>query len=87
MADFTGHAFIDAPAGITIAADEVAVKFQKRAHNPLFIAAGFENTDMVVPWLGGKRLRLVFGPSRSAFLQTREGNSLHSQDFKDILIV
>jgi transposase len=53
--------FIDATAGVTITEGEVVVKFQKRAHNPLLIAAGFEKTDDVVPWLGNKRLRLVFG--------------------------
>jgi hypothetical protein len=41
--------------------DEIAVQFQKRAHNPLLIAAGFDKADGVVPWLGNKRLRLVFG--------------------------
>jgi len=25
------------------------------------MAAGFANTNVPVPWLGGKRLRLVFG--------------------------
>jgi hypothetical protein len=53
--------FIDASAGITITEDEIVVRFQKRAHNPLLIAAGFDKTDSVVPWLGKKRLRLVFG--------------------------
>lgn len=52
---------IDATADITITEREVAVKFQKRSHNPLLIAAGFDKTDVVIPWLGGKRLRLVFG--------------------------
>jgi hypothetical protein len=37
------------------------VRFQKRAHNPLLVAAGFDKTDVAIPWLGGKRLRLVFG--------------------------
>jgi hypothetical protein len=37
------------------------VRYQKRAHNPLLIAAGFANTEVSVPWLGDKRLRLVFG--------------------------
>jgi hypothetical protein len=37
------------------------VHFQKRAHNPLLIAAGFGNTDVPIPWLGGKRLKLYFG--------------------------
>jgi hypothetical protein len=53
--------FIDASAGVTITEGEVVVKFQRRAHNPLLVAAGFDRTDVVVPWLGAKRLRLVFG--------------------------
>jgi hypothetical protein len=53
--------FIDASAGVSITEGEVVVKFQKRAHNPLLIAAGFDQTDGVVPWLGNRRLRLVFG--------------------------
>ena len=52
---------IDATADITITESRVVVKFQKRAHNPLLIAAGLDRTDVVIPWLGGKRLRLVFG--------------------------
>jgi hypothetical protein len=52
---------IDATADITVEKARVVVKFQKRAHNPLLIAAGFDRTDIVIPWLGGKRLRLVFG--------------------------
>jgi transposase len=52
---------IDATAEITITEGQVVVKFQKRAHNPLLLAAGFDQTDLVIPWLGGKRLRLVFG--------------------------
>jgi hypothetical protein len=53
--------FIDASAGVMITEEQVVVKFQKRAHNPLLVAAGFDKTDVVVSWLGGKRLRLVFG--------------------------
>lgn len=53
--------FIDASAGISIGEHEIVVHFQKRAHNPLLVAAKFEKTDAVVPWLGRKRLRLVFG--------------------------
>ena len=52
---------IDATADITITEAQVVVKFQKRAHNPLLIAGGFDKMDVVIPWLGGKRLRLVFG--------------------------
>ncbi len=53
--------FIDASAGITITAGEIVVKFQRRAHNPLLIATEFDKTDTVIPWLGGKHLKLVFG--------------------------
>jgi len=53
--------FVEASAGVTITGDEIVVRFQKRAHNPLLIAAGFDKTNVAVPWLGGKRLRLVFG--------------------------
>ena len=53
--------FIDAVGLITLSDREIIVQYQKRAHNPLLIAAGFGNTDVAVPWLGDKRLRLVFG--------------------------
>jgi len=52
---------VDATAQVTIAAKEIELRFQKRAHNPLLLAAGFDRTDLPIPWLGGKRLRLVFG--------------------------
>ena len=53
--------FVDATAVVTIGESEVVIRFQKRAHNPLLVAAGFDRTEMVIPWLGGKRRRLVFG--------------------------
>jgi transposase len=53
--------FIDAVGLITLSDHAIIVQYQKRAHNPLLIAAGFGNTDVSVPWLGDKRLRLVFG--------------------------
>jgi hypothetical protein len=52
---------VAASAGVSITEGDVVVRFQKRAHNPLLVAAGFDTTDVAVPWLGGKRLRLVFG--------------------------
>jgi hypothetical protein len=55
------RAFIDAVGLITLTDDEIIVQYQKRAQNPLLIAAGFANTDVSGPWLGDKRLRLVFG--------------------------
>lgn len=52
--------FIDATALIEIDERAVNVSFQRRAHNPLLVAAGFDKTDIRIPWLG-KRLRLLFG--------------------------
>ena len=51
---------VDASARITITDDEILVRFHKRAHNPLLIAAGFADTNVPVTWLGGKTLRLLF---------------------------
>lgn len=53
--------FVDASAMVKISKNELKVHFQKRAHNPLLVRAGFAETEINVPWLGGKRLRLIFG--------------------------
>jgi len=53
--------FINATAQITLGKHDILVRFQKRAHNPLLLAADFAKTNVAIPWLGGKRLRLVFG--------------------------
>jgi hypothetical protein len=53
--------FVDATAKVTVGESEVVIRYQKRAHNPLLVAADFDRTETVIPWLGGKRLRLVFG--------------------------
>jgi hypothetical protein len=51
--------FVDATAQVTLTPDEVLVRFQKRAHNPLLLAAGFDKIDTPIPWLDAKRLRLI----------------------------
>jgi hypothetical protein len=53
--------FVDATAQITISREEILVRFQKRAHNPLLVAADFDKMTPRVAWLAGKRLRLIFG--------------------------
>jgi len=52
---------VDATAQVTLTDQEIEVRFQKRAHNPLLLAAGFDKIDLPIPWLGKKHLRLVFG--------------------------
>ena len=46
---------------LSITAAEMVVHFQKRAHNPLLLAASLDRPSDPIAWLGGKRLRLVFG--------------------------
>jgi hypothetical protein len=53
--------FVDAHATIDIGPQEVTVRFQKRAHNPLLLKAGFQKKHPIIPWLGKKALNLVFG--------------------------
>jgi hypothetical protein len=53
--------FVDATALVTIDEQNIQIRFQKRAHNPYLIGAGFAKTETVIPWLGEKRLSLVFG--------------------------
>ena len=53
--------FINAVANVMITERDIQGRFQKRAHNPLAMAAGFAKTDLPVPWLGNRRLQLLFG--------------------------
>jgi hypothetical protein len=53
--------FVDATAAVSVGENDITVRFQKRAHNPLLIAAGLTRTDAPIPWLGGKRLHFLFG--------------------------
>ena len=53
--------FVDATAAIEIDAKRIHVQFQKRAHNPLLLAAGFDKTNLPIPWLANKRLTITLG--------------------------
>ncbi len=53
--------FIDAHATITLDERTLVVRFQRRAHNPLLVAAGFGRTDVRIPWIGNRRLQFQFG--------------------------
>jgi len=52
---------INATATVTIDQRDIQIHFQKRAHNPFLVAAGFNQTGSRIPWLAGKRLQLTFG--------------------------
>jgi hypothetical protein len=53
--------FIEAQARVTITGNSVQVAFGKRAHSPLLLAASFQDTDVAVPWWGGRKLNISFG--------------------------
>ena len=53
--------FVDATAYISITEKDITIKFQKRAHNPLLLAAGFDKMDLKIPWLENKNFRIILG--------------------------
>ena len=59
-ADHLFRDFVDATAQVTLTEKHLLVRLQKRAHNPLLLAARFEQTRVSIPWLGGKQLRIEF---------------------------
>ena len=60
-ADHLFRDFVKATAHVSVTEKDIAVHFQKRAHNPYLVEAGLERTSVKVSWLGGKRLSLQFG--------------------------
>ena len=53
--------FIDASASVQISEKDICIQFQKRAHNPLLLSAGFAETYEKITWLGNKKLNFIFG--------------------------
>ena len=52
--------FVKAPADITIENDIIDVRIGRRANNPFLLNASYNETDIAVPWLGNRRLRISF---------------------------
>jgi len=50
---------IDMPAQVTIAEDEIRVRFHRRAHLPIVLASGLFRKPVAVPWWNDLPLRLV----------------------------
>jgi hypothetical protein len=53
--------FINASAHVSIDSKGINVFFQKRSHNPMLMAAGFDKDEASIPWLENKRLRFILG--------------------------
>ena len=52
--------FVKAPADITLEDDRIDVRIGRRANNPFLLNASYDQTDIAVPWLGDRRLRIRF---------------------------
>ena len=52
--------FVNATANVYIDSKNINVMFQKRAHNPMLMAAGFQDEEIRIPWLENRRLRFTF---------------------------
>ena len=52
--------FIKAPADITIKDETIDVRLGCRANNPFLLDASCHETDIAVPWLGNRHLRISF---------------------------
>jgi len=50
---------VDMPATVTVTADEVTVRFHRRAHLPIIVDSGMLNSPVRVPWWDGASLRLT----------------------------
>jgi hypothetical protein len=55
------RALVNATARVSLTHNDILLRFQKRAHNPLLLAAGSDQNSAHVTWLGGKRVRLQLG--------------------------
>ena len=51
---------LDVSATVTIEAERVVVKLDKRAHNPLLVQSRLADTPTPMPWFGNKELHLQF---------------------------
>ena len=49
---------VDMPATVTVAPDDVTVRFHRRAHLPIIIDSGMLDSPVRVPWWNGASLRL-----------------------------
>ena len=51
---------VNASAAIRITDREIVVTFGRRAHNPMLVAAGFDQIRQPIPWLENRTLRIDF---------------------------
>jgi hypothetical protein len=53
--------FVETAGVVRIEGEEIHVDFERRSHMPLIREAALDREAVLVPWLGGKRVRFAFG--------------------------
>ena len=52
--------FVVAAGTVQIQEDEIAVRFERRSHNPILREAALDHEPIPIPWLGRRRLTFTF---------------------------
>ena len=53
--------FVHAMADVVVDEASITVRYGRRANNPVLVKNGFADTECSIPWLGNRKLRLLFG--------------------------
>ena len=53
--------FVHAMADVIVDEATITVCYGRRANNPFLVRNGFADTECLIPWLGNRKLRLLFG--------------------------
>ncbi len=53
--------FVHAMADVVVDEVSITVCYGRRANNPFPVKNGFADTECSIPWLGNRKLRLLFG--------------------------
>jgi hypothetical protein len=89
--------FINAVAQVIFTEREIVIRFQKRAHNPLLMAAGFDKTDLPVSckppdlakrggcWFETDRVKIHLGIDRDFHPATKAHPGLLVSDLQAII--
>ena len=58
-ADVIFRKFIDTPGNIHVGTEEIEVRLNKRATNPILLQSGLLNVPFDLPWIPGKKIRIT----------------------------
>jgi len=53
--------FVATEGVVRTTAEELIVRLERRSHNPILREAALDREPIPIPWIGGRRIRFVFG--------------------------